>query len=130
MDYRELLKQINNSMEKLDLISARKYIEQNLQLVSDYRHLLCSNARALFDFLRSEKDSGREPLNRREMTILYSINRYASAFDIRGLKLLVNNYPELLMRQEIQAYLNDDALTLLESMNVIQKYQEPIPALQ
>ncbi|WP_419961059.1 hypothetical protein [Psychrobacillus sp. BM2] len=130
MDYRELLKQINNSMEKLDLISARKYIEQNLQLVSDYRHLLRSNARALFDFLRSEKDSGREPLNRREMTIIYSINRYASAFDIRGLKLLVNNYPELLMRQEIQAYLNDDALTLLESMNVIQKYQEPIPALQ
>lgn len=63
------------------------------------------------------------------MTILYSINRYASSFDIRGLKLLVNNYPELLMRQEIQAYLNDDALTLLESMNVIQKNQESIPAL-
>lgn len=127
MDYRDLLKQINNSMEKLDLISARKYIEQNLELVGDYRHLLRSNGRALFDFLRNEKDSGREPLDRREMTILYSINRYASSFDIRGLKLLVNNYPDLLMRQEIQAYLNDDALTLLESLNVIQKNQETIP---
>ncbi|QUG40534.1 hypothetical protein KD050_14675 [Psychrobacillus sp. INOP01] len=127
MDYRDLLKQINNSMEKLDLISARKYIEQNLELVGNYRHLLRSNGRALFDFLRNEKDSGREPLDRREMTILYSINRYASSFDIRGLKLLVNNYPDLLMRQEIQAYLNDDALTLLESLNVIQKNQETIP---
>ena len=126
MDEREFLKQINNCMEKLDLISARKYMEQNLELVSKYRHLLRSNGRALFDFLRSEKDSGHEPLNRREMTILYSINRYASAFDVRGLKLLINNYPDLLMKQEIQAYLNDDALTLLESFNVIQKYQEPI----
>lgn len=71
MDYRDLLKQINNSMEKLDLISARKYIEQNLDVVGEYRHLLRSNARALFDFLRSEKDSGREPLDRRDDNSLF-----------------------------------------------------------
>ena len=127
MEHRELLKLINSSMEKLDLISARKYIEQNLDLVGEYRHLLRSNARALYDFLRTEKDSGREPLDRREMTIIYSINRYASSFDIRGLKLLVNNYPELLMKQEVQKYLNDDALVLLESMHIIQKRPESVP---
>ena len=128
MDCRELLKQINKSMADLDLVSARKYIEENLEIVSDYRHLLRSNARVLFDFIRNEKNMEHEPLNRREMTILFSLNRYASAFDIRGVKLLVNNYPDLLMRKEIQTYLNEDALTLLESMNVIQKYQETIVA--
>lgn len=119
MDLRELLNQINECMDNLDLVSARKYIEQNIELLEANKHHLKSNARALFDIFKDRADMGEKSLNRLEMNIIYSINKYATNFDVRGLKTSVRNNADLLMKEDVKHYLNSDAKTLLMSMNVI-----------
>ncbi|WP_313892905.1 hypothetical protein [Psychrobacillus sp.] len=126
MDYNELIKLINISMDNLDLVSARRYMEQNMDVLDQNRHLLRSNARALFNFLKKEQMAGVDPLSRKDITIIYSINKHATKFDIRGLKLSINNHAELLAREDIKYYLNDDAKILLESMNVINKKEKEL----
>lgn len=124
MNYKELVIQIDKSIDSLDLVSARRYIEQNMELLDQNRHLLRGNARALFNFLKKEQEAGVEPLSRKDLTVIYAINIYATKFDIRGLKLLINNHAELLTREDIKHHLNDDAKILLESMNVISKKEK------
>lgn len=124
MNLKELLNQINNSMDNVDLVSARKYIEQNIELVEANKHHLKSNARALFDIFKNNTDMSEKSLNRLEMNIIYSINKYATEFDLRGLKTSIKNNADLLMKEEVKYHLNSDAKTLLISMNVISK--EPI----
>jgi hypothetical protein len=119
MDVNELMKKINESMEKLDLTSARRLIENNLELISENRHLLRRNARSLFDILKDNTESVINTLTRKEMNVIYSINAHATNFDVRGLKLSIKNNPELLVRKDIKHYLNQDAKTLLVGMKVI-----------
>ncbi|MEK3934498.1 hypothetical protein MKY41_04190 [Sporosarcina sp. FSL W7-1349] len=116
MKIQELLLAINKSMESLDLVSARRYIEDNMELLNENRHHLRSNARALLDFLNDQTES---PLNRQELNVIHSINTYASRFDIRGLKLSVKNNFDLLVRDDVKPYFTEDAKVILEGMNVI-----------
>ena len=121
MDLQELLKQLNKSVDSLDLVSARKYIEENLDILTKNRQLLRGNSRAMFDLIKQKKDTGEKALSRHEMNVVYSINSYATKFDLAGLKLVVNNNPELFLNEEIKQYLNADAKTLLQGMNVLHK---------
>jgi len=121
MDFPELLKQLNKSIDSLDLVSARKYIEENIELLTKNRQLLRGNTRAMFDIIKQKKDTGEKPLSRHEMTVIYSINKYATKFDLTGLKLIVNNNAELFINEDIKQYLNEDAKTLLQGMHVLHK---------
>lgn len=121
MDFRDLLKQLNKSIDNLDLVSARKYIEENIDILTKNRQLLQGNSRAMFDLIKQKKDLGIKPLSRHEMAVIYSINNYATKFDLTGLKLVVNNNPELFVNEEIIQYLNADAKTLLQGMKVLHK---------
>lgn len=101
-------------MDKFDLVSARRYIV----LLNENKHHLWSNARALLDLLLNKTDS---PLNRREMDVIHSLNTSAARFDIKGLKVTVENNADLLMKEKMDHYLNADAKILLEGINVIQR---------
>ncbi|MFS0576394.1 hypothetical protein AB1K83_12215 [Sporosarcina sp. 179-K 3D1 HS] len=116
MKIQELLTAVNTSMEALDLVSARRYIEDNMELLNENKHHLRANARALLDFLNDQTES---PLNRQELNVIHSINTYASRFDIRGLKLSVKNNFDLLVRDDVKPYFTEDAKVILEGMNVI-----------
>lgn len=121
MDFPELLKQLNKSIDSLDLVSARKYIEENIDILTKHRQLLRGNSRAMFDIIKQKVETNEKALSRHEMTVIYSVNTYATKFDLAGLKLVVNNNPELFLNEEMKQYLNEDAKTLLQGMNVIQK---------
>lgn len=119
MDINELLRKVNTSIDNLDLITARRVIEDNIDLLNENRHHLKSNARSLLDILKNSTSSEFSTLNRSEMNILNSINLSASKFDVRGLKLTIKNNPELFIRKDLMHYLNEDAKTLLIGMNAI-----------
>lgn len=119
MEIQELLKKINRSVESLDLVSARRYIEENIEQVSQSRHHLCKNARELLDFLKIESTNSTSSYNRQELHMINTINTYATRFDVRGLRLSVKNNADLLMKKDIRLYLNADAKILLEGMNAI-----------
>ena len=116
MSTTELFSIINKSVDELDLVVARKYIEENVEVLNKSKHLLKGNARALLDFVNTKSDNC---MNRQEMNIIQSINAYASKFDLRGLKISIKNNADLFMRTDITEYLNSDAKILLEGMNVI-----------
>lgn len=116
MNLQELFRSINKCIDELDLVSARKYMEENLELLKENKHHLRRNARELFNFLINNTAN---PITRREMNVIYSINSYASNFNVRGLKILIKDNVDLLLREEIVSYLNDDAKSILESMQVI-----------
>lgn len=120
MEMQELLVKINQSIEELDLISARKYIEGNIEQLRINRHHFSTNARQLFDYLHSDSNSSTNDYNRRELHMIKIINTYATQFDVRGLRLSVKNNPELLMKKDIHLYLNADAKVLLQGMKAIQ----------
>lgn len=119
MDFQELLKQLNKSIENLDLVSARKYIEENIEILAKNRQLLHGNSRAMFDLIKQKNDLGEKSLSRHEMNVIYSINSYATKFDLAGLKLVINNNPEIFLNEETKQYLNTDAKTLLQGMKVL-----------
>jgi hypothetical protein len=107
---------INKSVEELDFVTARKYIEQNLDLLKEKKSLLKSNARELLTFLEKQKF---DPIKRNELAIINSINLYSTKFDIRGLKFVIRENNQLMLRKDLLFYLNSDAKALLESMKVI-----------
>lgn len=119
MDIHELMKKINEGMENFDLVSSRKFIEENMELINENRHLLRSNARSLFEILKDNTNSVKNPLNRKELNVINSINAYATKFDVRGLKMSVKSNADFLIRKDIKHYLNEDAKTLLISMNAL-----------
>jgi len=106
-------------MENLDLVSARRYIEGNIEQLKENKHLLRKNGRELLDFLLSQSETEADPLNRKELNAIYTINTYATRFDVRGLRLSVINNTDLLMREDVKHYLNSDAKILLEGMCAI-----------
>ncbi|MGM0845783.1 MAG: hypothetical protein ACQEUT_12465 [Bacillota bacterium] len=124
MNLKELALKINEESDKLDLVSTRKYIESNLDLLSENKQLLNRNARDLLDFLIDRKNNGEKPLNRTEMADIYAINTYALRFDVQGLKVTVKNKKELLLKKETKEFLNNDAKILLEGMGAIEKQQK------
>ena len=119
MDFQQLLKQLNKSIDSLDLVSARKYIEENIDILTKNKQLLRGNSRAMFELIKQKQDAGEKPLSRHEMNVIYSINTYSTKFDLTGLKLVVNNNPELFLNEDIKQYLNADAKTLLQGMKVL-----------
>ena len=121
MNLQELATKINACVEDVDLVAARKYMEENKELLKDNKSLLKRNARELFDFLLNSSESNSKPLSREEVAATNAINLYATRFDIRGLKIAVKNHSELLLREDITPYLNKDARILLEGMGTIQK---------
>jgi hypothetical protein len=116
INFQELICRINNSVDELDFVTARKYMEQNLDLLKDKKSLLKSNARELLTFLEKQKF---EPLKRNELAVIHSINSYSTKFDIRGLKFAIRENSQLILRKDISMYLNSDAKALLESMKII-----------
>lgn len=106
-------------MENLDLVTARKYIEENLDLLIENKNHLKRNVRELLDVLIAMPQNGHQPLNARELNIIHTLNRYATDFDLRALKLSVKNNADLLMREDVRQYLNADAKVLLHGMSAI-----------
>ena len=120
MGIQELISRINQCMDNLDLVSARRYMEKNMEILNENKHRLRRNARELFDFLLNKIDQETNPLNRKELNVIYTMNTYASRFDVRSLKRTVENNTDLLMREDVKHYLNGDAKILLEGMCAIQ----------
>lgn len=121
MDGDKVIASINKSVEELDFVTTRKFLEENLEFSNTNRLLLKKNARELLDFLIENQESGVKPLGRKELAIVNTINVYATKFDIRGLKFVVKENAQLLLREDVIPYLNTDAKALLGSMGVIAK---------
>ena len=119
MNILQLIRKLDECMENLDLVTARKYIEENMDLLIENKSHLKRNVRELLEVLISMPQNGVQPLNAQELNIIHALNRYATDFDLRGLKLSVKNNAELLMREDVDQYLNADAKVLLEGMSVI-----------
>ena len=119
MDVQELIAKVNQSTDELDFVSARVYIEENLQLLKEKQAKLNSNARELLTFLVSRMESGIKPLSRQELAVIHSINTYAANFDLRGIKFVMKDHAKLLFRKEVINYLNSDAKIILEGMGAI-----------
>ncbi|MFC3885120.1 hypothetical protein ACFOU2_17255 [Bacillus songklensis] len=122
MTFRELITQINKSVEDLDFATARKYIEENLTILNENKHILTGNARELLDFLTHRLNSGYEPFTRQEMATISAINSYASKFELRQIKMIIKEKAPLFLRKDVVEYLNKDAKAILEGMGVISNH--------
>lgn len=120
MKLEELVKLINQSCDNVDYISARKYIEANLELLYKHKLLLNSNAREIVLFLKEQEEAGKKPLTRQELGIIQTINQYAYNFNLRGIKIVLRENPKVFLKEETLPYLNSDAKTILTGMGVIQ----------
>jgi len=114
LDINEIISKINKSVDDLDFTTARKYIEDNFELVSKKRVHLKSNAREILNFLIEQSNTGEKPLSKTEMAIINSVNVYATRFDLRGLKLCIKGNEQLLLKNKVLNYLNADAKILLK----------------
>ncbi len=91
-------------------------MEENKELLKGNKHRLHSSAQDLLAFVLNENT---DPLSQSEINIIYTINDYATNFDIRALKLIVKDRVALINRRDAFSYLNRDAKALLESMHVL-----------
>lgn len=121
MEIKELIAKINKSVEQLDLVTTRKYIEENLEILNKNKSLLQGNARELLTFLTSRLESGHKPLARTEMATIHAINSYATQFDLRSIKTTIKGREQLLLRKEFVEHLNSDAKIILQGMGAIHK---------
>lgn len=121
MKIEEIINNINSYIDELDFVSARRLIEDNMELLKKYRSKLNSNARELMDILIQRQKDGFAPLTRSEMATIIAINSYSTNFDIRSLKLILKDKAGLLLKQEAIQYLSSDAKVILEGMGVINK---------
>ena len=110
---------IEKCLAASDLVTARRLVEENMGELQAHPHLLTRQIRDLVDVLHAMMETDIQPLNRHEMNQIQYINSYASAFNVRGLKLSVEENPALFARADIHHYLNSDAKTLLEGMSAI-----------
>ncbi|MBS4192794.1 hypothetical protein KHA94_21925 [Bacillus sp. FJAT-49705] len=127
MNISEVISKLNESIDELDLVSSRRYIEQNIDILNNNKSLLKSNARVLLDFFTNILETGVKPLNRQELSTIHSVNTYASRFDLRGLKLFIKGKENLLLRADAVQYLNADAKIILEGMGAIEKNGQCVP---
>lgn len=114
----DIISKINHCVENLELSTARVYLEENLNVLQEHKKLLSKNARELLDILLELQEEENKPLSRKDLAILNTINTYARNFDMRGLKVVIKENPELLLRKEVPAYFNSDAKILLEGMGI------------
>ncbi|GIO26960.1 hypothetical protein [Ornithinibacillus bavariensis] len=121
MQLEEIINKINQSTEELDFGTARRYVENNYELLKNQKHRLNTNAREILSFVSERFESGLQPLSRIEMAAINAINISAKKFNLSGVKLAIKNNPKLLLRHDVLDYLNSDAKILLESMGVIEK---------
>jgi len=121
MKHEDLLNQINKFVEELDFVTARKLIEDNLEVVKNHRVYLKNNARELYNIIIERAESGQTPISRQDMATLLAINSYASKFDLRSLKIIIKDKAKLLLRKDAVDYLNQDAKVILEGMGAIEK---------
>jgi hypothetical protein len=119
VEINDLITKINKSVEELDLVTTRIYMEENIELLSEYRSLLKGNARELLTFLANRNESGYEPLTRKEMATVTAINSFANKFNLRSIREIIKNKEQLLLRKEFVEYLNSDAKIILKGMNAI-----------
>jgi hypothetical protein len=121
LSIKELIAKINQSVDELDLVTSRKYIEENLNLLNDHKHLVKGNARELLDIITNRISSGHEPVTRSEMATISAINSFALKFDVRSIKVTIKDKAQLLLRQDVIDHLNSDAKIILEGMGAINK---------
>ena len=119
MNISDLIKVIHKDTNDLDLISARRYIEANFELLEANKYLLQGNAREILNFLIEQRTLGINPLTRKELTILSAVNSHAYTFDVSGIKSMIKLNTKLFVRDDAIAYLNKDAITILKGMGVI-----------
>ena len=121
MDLQHLISTINYYADNSDYASARRHIEDNLEILRDKRVLLKNNAREILKFLLEQKESGKNQLSRKEMKIIYTVNHYANDLSVRGIRLIINENLELFKKKEAICLLNTNAKIILEGMGVIEK---------
>jgi hypothetical protein len=114
-----LTAKINRYVEDMELSTARVFIEENLEILSEHKNKLNKNAWELLDFILQMQANEGQPLTRKDMAIINTINTYANKFDVRGIKMMVKDNPNLLLRKDTPAYLNADAKIILEGMGAI-----------
>lgn len=114
-----LTAKINRYVEDMELATARVYIEENTEILKAHKNMLNKNARELLDFILQMQDSEGQPLTRKDMAIINAMNTYANKFDVRGIKILVKDNPNLLLRKDTPAFLNADAKIILQGMGAI-----------
>jgi hypothetical protein len=117
----ELTSKINKIVDDLDFATARVFIEENVDVLNEHGKGLNSNARDLLNFINENQKEGVQPLSRKDISLINGVNSYASKFDVRGLKLIVKDNPQLFVRSEVVSYLSADAKTVLEIMGAIPK---------
>jgi hypothetical protein len=116
---KELITNINKSVESLELSIARKYIEENIEILRENKTLLNSKARELLTFIANRRNEGYEQLTRRELMVIQAINTSAIKFDLRELKKIIADNSMLLVRKDALDFLNSDAKVILEGMKAI-----------
>ncbi|WP_342560658.1 hypothetical protein NSQ95_07770 [Psychrobacillus sp. FSL W7-1457] len=126
METKEMIHTINDCMEKLDYITVRKYIIDNIHHLNLYKHLLDDATLNVLQYLNTTIDSEPQPVSRQEVAIIYSINMYSKMFDVRSLRMKIKENPSLLMRQDIRHYFNEESKTLLEGMRVISNHANKV----
>ncbi len=117
----QLIQTINEKVEELDLVTARKLMEENIEYLKKNERKLKKNGRELLKFITDSIQSGYEHPTRQELAIYHSINTYASKFDVRGLKMIVKGNEQTLLKKSARNYLNSDAKVLLEGLGAISK---------
>lgn len=118
MSLDDIVLKINNCVDNLELATARVYLEENLNVLQGHKNLLSKNARELLDILIEIQKDGNKALSRKDLAIINTINTYARNFDMRGLKVIIKENPELLLRKEVPEYFNSDAKIILKGMEV------------
>lgn len=121
MEFRQLILSINGAVDALEYATARRFIEENFDIVYEYRHLLNSNAREILEFVKEKMQSGEEPLTKKELNAITVINTYAKRMDIRGLKLFLSEKGKEKIFEKKDAFeiLSSDAKILLASLGFI-----------
>jgi hypothetical protein len=121
MNIKEIIDLINKSVEELDFVTARMYIERNIDSLVPHKNLLKSNAKDILNFLSESLQSDQKPLTRKDMITINTINSYAYKFNVKGIKLILKDNSKLFLREDIMNYLNSDAKIILEGMGAITK---------
>jgi hypothetical protein len=121
MNTKEIIDLINKSVKELDFVTARVYIERNIDSLVPHKNRLEGNAKDILNFLSENLQSDQKPLTRKDMITINTINSYAYKFNVKGIKLILKDNSKLFLREDIMNYLNSDAKIILEGMGAITK---------
>lgn len=117
-----IINRINSFCDELEFGEARRIIELNLKPLSNlsYYRLLNENAKVILKhILKQASNKDYKPLTRLEYLKINNINTYCSEFDISMLKRTLKDSIDFIQRPDVNALLNSNAKTILESMGAI-----------